>query len=238
MLDWRRPDGGLKEMSCRVALLRMQEDGLLSLPPPRNGNCNGRHVVSRTAAAEPEPWQEFSLSELGPVRLEIVSRAQSALWNEYLDRYHYLGYAPLAGAQLRYWAYAGQRLVALFSYGAAAWRLGPRDRWIGWDDGQRRAGLCHVVGQARFLILPWIGCRHLASTLLSRSAAQLPRDWEQRYGVRPWLLESFVDARRFRGTCYRGQLDRRRTDPRAGQEGPPPSGRPPPKTDIPLPTLP
>jgi len=202
-LDWRRPDGELKEMSCRVALLRMQEDGLLSLPPPRNGNCNGRHVVSRTAAAEPQPWQEFSLSELGPVRLEIVSSAQSRLWNEYLDRYHYLGYAPLAGAQLRYWAYADQRLLALFGYGAAAWRLGPRDRWIGWNDAQRRAGLCHVVGQARFLILPWIGCRHLASKLLSRSAAQLPRDWEQRYGVRPWLLESFVDASRFQGTCYR-----------------------------------
>jgi hypothetical protein len=203
LLDWRQSDGELKQMSCRVALLRMQEDGLLSLPPPRNGNCNGRHVVSRTAAAEPQPWQEFSLSELGPLRLEIVSPGESSLWNEYLDRYHYLGYAPLAGAQLRYWAYADQRLLALFSYGAAAWRLNPRDRWIGWDDAQRRANLCHVVGQARFLILPWIGCRHLASKLLSLSAGQLPRDWEQRYGVRPWLVESFVDASRFRGTCYR-----------------------------------
>jgi hypothetical protein len=85
-LDWRRPDGGLKEMSCRVALLRMQEDGLLTLPPPRHGNGHGRHVVSRTAAAEPQPWQEFSLSELGPVRLEVVARAQSRLWNEYMDR--------------------------------------------------------------------------------------------------------------------------------------------------------
>jgi transposase len=202
-LDWRRPDGRLKEMSCRVALLRMQEDGLLSLPPPRNGNRNGRPVVARTAAAEPQPWQEFSLSELAPLRLEIVSPRQSALWNEYLDRYHYLGYAPLAGAQLRYWAYAGQRLLALFAYGAAAWRLKPRDCWIGWDDARRQARLCHVVGQARFLILPWIGCRHLASKLLSLSAAQLPQDWEQRYGIRPWLLESFVDASRFRGTCYR-----------------------------------
>lgn len=203
LLDWRQVDGQLKQMSCRVALLRMQEDGLLTLPPPRNGNGNGRQVISRTAAAQSQPWQEFSLSELGPLRLEIVSPGESRLWNEYLDRYHYLGYAPLAGAQLRYWVYADQRLLALFSYGAAAWRLGPRDRWIGWDDAQRRANLCHIVGQARFLILPWIGCRHLASKLLSLSAAQLPRDWEQRYGIRPWLLESFVDTSRFRGTCYR-----------------------------------
>ena len=183
-------------------MLRMQEDGLFSLPPPRNGNGNGRHVASRTAAAEVQPWQEFSLSELEPLRLEIVSPSESRLWNEYLDRYHYLGYVPLVGAQLRYWAYAGQRLLALFGYGAAAWRLSPRDRWIGWDNAQRQANLCHVVGQARFLILPWIGCRHLASRLLSLSARQLPRDWEQRYGIRPWLLESFVDASRFRGTCY------------------------------------
>jgi hypothetical protein len=202
-LDWRQVDGALKQMSCRVALLRMQEDGLLTLPPPRRRNGNGRYKVLRTAVAEPQPRQEFSLSELGPLRLELVSPGESRLWNEYLDRYHYLGYAPLAGAQLRYWAYADQRLLALFSYGAAAWRLGPRDRWIGWDDVQRQANLCHVVGQARFLILPWIGCRHLASKLLSLSAAQLPRDWEQRYRIRPWLLESFVDVSRFRGTCYR-----------------------------------
>jgi hypothetical protein len=202
-LDWRKPDGGLKEMSCRVALLRMHEDGLLPLPPPRNGNRNGRPLVLRTAAGEPQPCQACSLAELGPLHLELVSAAQSPLWNEYLDRYHYLGYAPLAGAQLRYWAYAGPRPVALFGYGAAAWRLGPRDRWIGWDEAQRQAGLCHVVGQARFLILPWIRCRHLASRLLSLSAAQLPGDWERHYGIRPWLLETFVDASRFRGTCYR-----------------------------------
>jgi transposase len=203
-LDWRKADGGLKEMSCRVALLRMHEVGLLTLPPPRNGNANDRRrVPRRTAAADPHPRQELSLSQVGPLRLEIVTAADSALWNEYIDRYHYLGYAPSAGAQLRYFVYAGSRLVALFGYGASAWRLAPRDRWIGWNDDQRRAVLPHVVGQSRFLILPWIECRNLASKLLSLSAAQLPSDWQQRYGIRPWLLETFVDASRFRGTCYR-----------------------------------
>jgi len=119
-LDWRKPDGGLKDMSCRVALLRMHEDGLLTLPPPRNGNGNARRYTRRTSAAEPRPIQQCSLSQLGEVRLEIVTASDSHLWNEYIDRYHYLGYTPLPGAQLRYFAYAGGRLVALFGYGRLA----------------------------------------------------------------------------------------------------------------------
>lgn len=203
LLDWRKADGGWKEVSCRVALLRMQEDGWLTLPPPRCQSNNGRRRPARTPAAEPQPRQEFSLPQLGRLRLELVTRERSALWNEYIDRYHYLGYTPLVGAQLRYWVSAEDRLLALFGYGASAWRLAPRDRWIGWNDTQRQAGLPRVVGQVRFLILPWIRCPQLASKLLSLSAAQLPADWEQRYGIRPWLLESFVDSGRFEGTCYR-----------------------------------
>ena len=202
-LNWRKADGGWKEVSCRVALLRMQEDGWLTLPPPRRPSNNHRRTPSRTPAAEPRPSQDFSLSHLGRLRLEIVTTERSALWNEYIDRYHYLGYKTLVGAQLRYWAYAEDRLLALFGYGASAWRLAPRDRWIGWTDTQRQAGLSRVIGQARFLILPWIRCPNLASKLLSLSAAQLPADWEQRYGIRPWLLESFVDSSRFQGVCYR-----------------------------------
>jgi hypothetical protein len=203
LLDWRKPDGGLKEMSCRVALLRMHEDGLVTLPPPRWGNGNGRRYTRRSSAAEPQPVQAFSLPQLGEVRLEIVTAAESHLWNEYIDRYHYLGYHPLPGAQLRYFASASGHRLALFGYGASAWRLAPRDRWIGWDDAQREAGLSRIVGQARFLILPWIECRNLASHLLSLSVRQLPGDWQDRYGIRPLLVESFVDRSRFPGTCYR-----------------------------------
>jgi len=203
LLDWRKADGGWKEVSCRVALLRMHEDGWLTLPPPRHRCNNGRRTPARTQAAEPQSLQEFSLPQLGRLRLEIVTRERSALWNEHIDRYHYLGYTPLVGAQLRYLAYAEDRLLALFGYGASAWRLAPRDRWIGWSEAQRQAGLQRVVGQARFLILPWIRCPNLASKLLSLSATHLPADWEQRYGIRPWLLESFVDTSRFEGICYR-----------------------------------
>jgi len=132
-----------------------------------------------------------------------VGRSDSALWNEYIDRYHYLGYKPLPGAQLRYFAYAGQRPVALLGFGAAAWQTAPRDDWIGWSHAQRQRHLSAVVNNARFLILPWVRVKSLGSKLLAMAARRLAHDWALRYDYRPVLLETFVEAQRFAGTCYR-----------------------------------
>lgn len=191
-------------MSCRVALLRMQEDGLLQLPPPRNGNNNGKPYRCRTQLAEPEPLlQVNSRKELGTLQLQLVTQHhESHRHNAYIDRYHYLGFQPLSGAQLRYFVRANQRIIALISFSAAAWTIKPRDRYIGWEASQRRKRLHFVVNNARFLILPWVRCKNLASTILSMAARQLPDDWEPRYGVRPVLLETFVEKPRFNGTCY------------------------------------
>ena len=201
--DWRKADGGLKDMSCRVALLRMHREGLIELPPPQSRMNPCRSFRRRTAQAEPQPPFEVAVHELEELRLEPVERPSSALWNEYIDRYHYLGYKPLAGAQLRYFAYAGERLLGLLGFGAAAWKTGPRDAWIGWSREQRQRNLSAVVNNARFLILPWIRVESLASKLLSLAARRLPAHWQQRYGYRPVLLETFVEAPRFAGTCYR-----------------------------------
>ena len=201
--DWRKPDGGLKAMSCRVAMLRMHREGLIELPPPKNKVKPCRSFNRRTAQAEPQPLFEAAVHELDSLRLEQVVRKDSALWNEYIDRYHYLGYKPLPGAQLRYFAYSGERLLGLLGFGAAAWKTGPRDAWIGWSRAQRHRNLSGVVNNARFLILPWIRVRCLASKLLSRVAHELPAAWEARYGYRPVLLETFVETGRFAGTCYR-----------------------------------
>lgn len=201
--DWRKPDGSLKDMSCRVALLRMHREGLIELPAPRHKVNPCRSFARRTAQAEPEPLLAAAVHELTGLRLEVVERAGSALWNEYIDRYHYLGYKPLPGAQLRYFAYAEERLVALLGFGAAAWKSGARDEWIGWSRAQRHRNLPAVVNNARFLILPWVRVAHLASKLLAMAARALPAHWEGRYGYRPVLLETFVEAERFTGTCYR-----------------------------------
>lgn len=202
-LNWRKSDGGLKDMSCRVALLRMHREGLIGLPAPRHQVNPCRSFARRTAQGEPGAPLEAVVHELEDLRVEVVTRKDSALWNETIDRYHYLGYKPLPGAQLRYLAYAGDRLLAALGFGAAAWKTGPRDGWIGWSREQRHRNLRGVINNARFLILPWIRVRGLASTLLSRVSRQLPGAWEQRYGYRPVLLETFVEAERFAGTCYR-----------------------------------
>jgi hypothetical protein len=203
VFDWCKADGSLKDMSCRVALLRMHREGLIELPAPRHPVNPCRSFDQRTAQAHPGALLEAAVHELGELRLERVERAASALWNEYIERYHYLGYKPLAGAQLRYFAHTPQRLVGLLGFGAAAWMSGPRDAWIGWSGEQRRRNLGAVVNNARFLVLPWIRVKGLASKLLAVASRVLAQDWEGRYGYRPVLLETFVEAQRFTGTCYR-----------------------------------
>lgn len=204
-IGWRRIDGRLKEMNCRVVMLKMQEDGLLHLPPPQTRNNNGKPYRRRTSDAEPGLFSVVaSAGALEAVHLDLVSgRTQSHQWNEYIDRYHYLGYQPLPGAQLRYFARANEQVVALLGFGAAAWKTAPRDRFIGWTAEQRERQLHLVVNNARFLILPWVQCRNLASRILGMATRRLADDWEQCYGFRPVLVETFVETPRFRGTCYK-----------------------------------
>ncbi len=202
-LDWYRPDGRRKEMSCRVAMLRMHRDGVFRLPAPSNGNGNGKRRPRLTSASNAGDPIEVPAGELG--RLEFVairSRKESSLWNELIERYHYLGYDPLPGAQMRYLVVARGQALAALGFGASAWKAAPRDQFIGWSHEQRIANLNLVVNNARFLILPWVRSRNLASRVLAAAAKRLPDDWKVRYGYSPVLLETFVEER-FEGTCYR-----------------------------------
>ena len=205
MLNWRTSDGTLKEMSCRVAMLRMQAHGLIELPASRIRQRRRRALAPATAASDEQPSLMMPVHELPMLRLEIVQAASphAKLWNEYMARYHELGFTPLSGSQMRYAVFAGDRWVALLSFGASAWRLASRDAFIGWSDTQRSANLQRVVNNARFLILPWIVSKGLASKTLAMAARRLPADWQQRCGYRPVLLETFVQTDRHKGTCYR-----------------------------------
>jgi hypothetical protein len=203
-LAWLRLDGRRKDMSCRVAMLRMEKDGLITLPPPLKGNGNGRNCPRITAASEPQEPITGSAGSLGELSLRPVDTPQqSSLWNELIERYHYLGYKPLPGAQIRYLVFSGDHLLAALGFSAAAWKVAPRDQFIGWTIEQRERNLQLIVNNSRFLILPWITVRYLASRLLATVAKQLPQDWQTRYGCQPVLLETFVQRDRFRGTCYR-----------------------------------
>ena len=204
-LPWTGADGRSKQMSCRVALLRMQADGLIALPPPRNGNGNARPYARRTPGAEPDLFGlDVPAEAVVDLRIApVLSRQHSHLWNEDVDRYHYLRYQPLGGAQLRYFAWSEHRPLALLGFAAAAWTVRARDRFIGWTPAQRQARLHLLVNNSRFLILPWIRCRNLASRVLAMTTRRLDKDWQQRYGYRPVLLETFVESPRFTGTCYK-----------------------------------
>ena len=204
LFAWFKPNGELKDMTCRVALLRMHDHGLITLPASQIPTARRRPDFPATPASDPQSWLLQPVHEIGPLTLRLVAGAAvSRLWNEYVQRYHYLGYTAMSGSQLRYNVYAGDKLVALLSFGASAWRLAGRDTFIGWQQAQRLKNLQLVVNNARFLILPWIQCKGLASKILSIACRQLPIDWQQRYGFKPVLLETFVETERHRGTSYK-----------------------------------
>jgi len=201
-LNWRRADGKLKDMSCRVAMLRMQADDLFTLPPPRNAKplAYRAHPGIESAVLAPTTTPSVDLARL---RVELLAnKPDSLLWNAYIERHHYLGHQLLPGAQLRYFIRAEGEIVALLGFGASAWKTKPRDSFIGWTSQQRRRNLHLVVNNARFLILPWIHCPNLASRALALISRRLVEDWYARYAYRPVLLETFVEKPRFAGTCY------------------------------------
>ncbi len=203
-LGWCDTLGRPKLMSCRVGLLRLHRAGLITLPAARNGNGNGRGLMKQPAAWPAQQPLGGSAGQLSGLRLApVVDKAASRLWNGLIARWHYLGYTPLPGAQLRYLIQWEHGVLGALGFGAAAWKVAARDRWIGWERPAREAHLGRVLNNARFLILPWVQVKNLASKVLALAAARVGADFAARYGERPVLLETFVETPRFLGTCYR-----------------------------------
>ncbi len=208
LLEWKRPNGGLKNHECRQLLERLRDQGWLSLPELRRLGPRGPRRVRLSAASAEQPELTGTAGQCEPLRLIVVegASADSRLWMELIQRYHYLGYRVPVGAQLRYLVRAagtGEAVLACLQWTSAAWKMAARDRWIGWGPEERARHLAFIVNNSRFLILPWVRVKGLASKILARCARQLPEDWQRRYGYRPLLLETLVDGQRFAGTCYR-----------------------------------
>jgi hypothetical protein len=206
-LDWRAPKGDLKEMSCRVALLRLHREGHIHLPPAAQKPVRKSHKSNLSEIEKELNKVECSLKDLGSVEIIPIkgnNRKHSAIWNHLFDRYHYLGSGPLVGAQMRYLIRSAHYgWLGGLSFSAAAWQLRARDEWIGWESSARKKNLNLVIGNSRFLILPQVKVANLASHVLSLCIRHLPEDWQNRYGVRPVLLETFVEKERFTGSSYR-----------------------------------
>lgn len=209
ILNWRSATGKLKEMSCRVALLKLERLGKLKLPAAHPfRNITGRPQTKLAPfSTENETSIACDLRSLRPVTLECITSAStkaSREWNDIMNRYHYLKAGPLCGAQLRYLIRAGNgRTLGGFSFSAAAYTLSCRDQWIDWSTPARKENLHRIVCNSRFLILPHVKVPHLASHVLGILTRRIGTDWEERYGYEPVMLETFVDPQRFKGTSYR-----------------------------------
>ena len=209
LLDWKRPNGKLKNHECRLLLERLRDQGWISLPGVQACGGRGPRRARLTGGSDPQAEIRGSAGEFAPLRLGVVSsedRRALQLWAEYLERYHYLGHRVPVGASLRYFVRSErcpEQVLACLQWSSAAWKMAARDRWIGWSAEQRARNLPFIVNNSRFLLLPWVRVKGLASKILGQAARQLPDDWQRIYGYRPLLLETLVEEERFRGTCYR-----------------------------------
>lgn len=202
--DWRQPNGQLRDITCREILRQLEAKGLIKLPPMlgaarRPGYKNKTHLplkLNKTAI-------ECSLSQLGSLTIEMVrGSSKEPLYNGLIGALHYLGYNQGSGEQLKYLISGQGRLLGCIGFGGSAFRVAPRDTFIGWDDKRRVENLSKVVNNNRFLILPWVRVKNLASYVLGWVSRHLREDWQRYYQREIVLLETFVEKERFLGTCY------------------------------------
>lgn len=202
---WRQDNGALRDMVCRGLLLALHRGGHIKLPARKWRPPNPLVVRARPAPVEVDTRPlRGRLADLGPLELRPVRRtADEALFDSLIETHHYLGYTQPVGAHLKLLVTAKERPIACFAWSSAPRHLGPRDRYIGWSKAARQRNLHFVAYNPRYLILPWVEVRYLASHLLSRMTRELSAAWERAYGHPIYFVETFVDPARFRGTCYR-----------------------------------
>lgn len=202
--NWCTLKGRPKDMACRTLLLKLERQGHITLPPRLTKAHNAvRHQSLQYVLHSTSPVC-CDLKALLPLRIcPVQSQSQDALFKSFLSLYHYLGYSGTVGEHMKYLVYDRQQTpLACLLFGSAAWKVAPRDRFIGWDAETRQRHLHLVTNNMRFLILPWVRVSHLASHLLGRIAKRIDRDWQQKYGHPIYLLETFVESNRFQGICY------------------------------------
>lgn len=206
VLGWRQANGALRDMVCRGLMLMLERAGEIELPPVRwrvRGQRRSQRPRPQALLIDTTPL-EVSLSELGPIEIHQVRRtADEPLFNSLVEQYHYLKYDQPIGEHLKFVVSAGSKPLACLAWSSAPRHLGARDRFIGWDQSARKRNIHLISYNTRFLILPWVRVPQLASHILGRMAHRLSADWQQIYGHPIYLLETFIDPSRFRGTCYR-----------------------------------
>src|SRR5437867_1156543 len=203
--NWVQPNGALCDMLCRGLMPALDRAGYIALPPVKFRPHNPLAVRPRPQRAEIDstPVVSGRLKDLGPLDFRLVRRTpEEPLFNALIEHHHYLGYTQPVGEHLKYMVFAGERPIACLAWSSAARHLGPRDRFIGWSQEARRRNIRFIAYNSRYLVLPWVRVPCLASHILGRMAALVPRDWDRLYGHPVYYLETFVHSDR-KGTCYR-----------------------------------
>jgi hypothetical protein len=202
---WQSPSGQLKDISCRDILRKLDKAGKIQLPtrqkPSRSkGGADKVRRLERDYTAV-----NAELMELRPLRVSIVSAGDELTqFKSLIDQYHYLGYDRSVGENMKYIIYdRDDAPLACLLFGSAAWSCRDRDEYIGWDKDERVLGLRLMTNNTRYLILPWINARYLASHVLSLISRRISSDWTLKYGHPIYCLETYVETRRFKGTCYK-----------------------------------
>jgi hypothetical protein len=202
--NWIQPNGQLKDMACREVLLTLNRKGLLKLPPRQTNAHNEKRNKFIPVVEINQTTINCNLSDLPSVELKSVRNNElEPLYNSLIQQHHYLGYRQIVGSHLKYIAFIDGQPVACLGWGSAAWSVKSRDAFIGWDKKTKENNLHFIANNTRFLILPWITVKCLASKILGLNARRISDDWLQVYNHPLFLLETFVEKDRFKGTCYK-----------------------------------
>jgi hypothetical protein len=199
--NWRQPNGQWRDMVCRGFMLELHRAGYIHLPAkkftPNNPLINRKPPESIPVDQSP---LSTSLNQVRPLRfLQVRRNGKEKLFNSLIDTYHYLGYCQPVGEHLKYMVFAGKRPVACLSFSSAPRHIRCRDQFIGWDADTRKKNLSFMAYNTRFLILPWVNIKCLASHILAQVVRILPEDWQRLYHHRVYYLETFVDTQRLPG---------------------------------------
>lgn len=201
---WVNRQGEPCASSANIALKRLEEQGRVRLTPaqPRAARKQVRQLIDDGQPLPPLPALPHSVDRIGHLHFQLLSDAKDPdhlLWNRLIIRQHPLKAAPLFGAQLRYLIGCEEGIVGAMGFGPAAFHLECRDSWIGWDRQAQQENRSEVIGLSRFLIRPGLRCANLASCCYGLVLSRVAQDWHQRYGVKPVLVETYVDRSTYTG---------------------------------------
>jgi hypothetical protein len=203
--NWKQANGSLRDMYCRSFMLQLHRLGYISLPAPkmRPPNPLVKRKKPESITVDQSPVNK-KVSEIQPLIFKQVRGSHlEKVYNGLISGYHYLGYCHPIGEHLKYVVYWDENPISCLAFSSAPWHIGARDRYIGWDKEMRKRNLHLIVYNTRFLILPWIRVKNLASHILSRIVKILPFDWQKYYTHPVYFVETFVDTEKFLGTCYK-----------------------------------